>query len=564
MSTKTKRPVREGVSYLIESELERAELVLAAKSITDKLQGMAEDLAKVEADDIMPILDQLREVFGQQAADRFNSVATERVRSTIEALKAAKEGIGSEITRLEGGMGGDVPNDMAMGDDPAMAGDAALPPAPEGDVPPVDAELPATDGADAEVADADGDGVDDAALDAAFDDEGGSAAGRAKKESAAPKGNALSETKDPDGLVLAAFRNALNEGVAASVAARGVAVGFDIDVEDVIRIVREAARKRAVKESTISPQRKAELQKMGYGIAKGDDNKFFWSKADEKNATKPNAEPQKQDGVSNNENEAWADLDAFVGKGNKLGQKPAFAESEAKATSAWKVIAEDARKVLATKPKLTLEQVVQALIRKHGMSLAEAGNAYRAVVQRVMAESKKGKKPDADKDGVPNWADKNPFKKGEAKKERKVDEGKKHPFDHGQRVADKDGAAQKTAAKVAEAKKDGDPCWTGYEQVGMKKKGGKEVPNCVPKKKVDEDRGQTMLNVISSTPSEMEVVAGRLVARHLRKAIERLKFDGHDVKSFEDGNLLQVKFTIRGPHAALTQLQRWLRQAQAQ
>lgn len=27
------------------------------------------------------------------------------------------------------------------------------------------------------------------------------------------------------------------------------------------------------------------------------------------------------------------------------------------------------------------------------------------------------------------------------------------------------------------------PCWDGYEQIGMKKKDGKEVPNCVPKKK---------------------------------------------------------------------------------
>lgn len=25
-----------------------------------------------------------------------------------------------------------------------------------------------------------------------------------------------------------------------------------------------------------------------------------------------------------------------------------------------------------------------------------------------------------------------------------------------------------------------DPCWGGYEQIGMKKKNGKEVPNCVP------------------------------------------------------------------------------------
>ena len=29
-------------------------------------------------------------------------------------------------------------------------------------------------------------------------------------------------------------------------------------------------------------------------------------------------------------------------------------------------------------------------------------------------------------------------------------------------------------------KKKGDPCWVGYKQVGMKNKGGKQVPNCVP------------------------------------------------------------------------------------
>jgi len=30
--------------------------------------------------------------------------------------------------------------------------------------------------------------------------------------------------------------------------------------------------------------------------------------------------------------------------------------------------------------------------------------------------------------------------------------------------------------------KEGKPCWKGYEQVGMKEKNGKQVPNCVPKK----------------------------------------------------------------------------------
>ena len=31
----------------------------------------------------------------------------------------------------------------------------------------------------------------------------------------------------------------------------------------------------------------------------------------------------------------------------------------------------------------------------------------------------------------------------------------------------------------------GDPCWSGYEMIGMKKKNGRTVPNCVPVKEAD-------------------------------------------------------------------------------
>ena len=30
------------------------------------------------------------------------------------------------------------------------------------------------------------------------------------------------------------------------------------------------------------------------------------------------------------------------------------------------------------------------------------------------------------------------------------------------------------------AKSDQGPCWSGYEQYGMKEKNGKQVPNCLP------------------------------------------------------------------------------------
>ncbi len=43
-------------------------------------------------------------------------------------------------------------------------------------------------------------------------------------------------------------------------------------------------------------------------------------------------------------------------------------------------------------------------------------------------------------------------------------------------------AGQKTESVDLDEENSG-PCWDDYEQIGMKKKNGKEVPNCVPKNK---------------------------------------------------------------------------------
>jgi hypothetical protein len=43
-------------------------------------------------------------------------------------------------------------------------------------------------------------------------------------------------------------------------------------------------------------------------------------------------------------------------------------------------------------------------------------------------------------------------------------------------------AKKKVEQPVEGVAEDNDPCWKNYKQVGMKKKGGRQVPNCVPKK----------------------------------------------------------------------------------
>lgn len=291
------------MAYLIESELERASLVLAAKDITDRLQKMAEDLAKVEADDIMPILDQLREVFGQDAAEQFNTVATAKVRLTIEALKDAKQGIGTEIDRLEKGVStGVVPNDMELDseEEPEMAAEPEMAD---------DLEEPKDDADDlASVEDAEGVVPD---LDFEANPEStGPALGRVRKESALPKGGRkLAESKNPEALILSTFRKKLGEGQRPIAAARDTAKKYDVDVQEVSRIVSEAFQKKNVKE-TIDPARKAELQRKGYTVGKDNKGKHFWVRPEQKTGG-PKKGPEVQAGNSNNEMDAWADLDAY-------------------------------------------------------------------------------------------------------------------------------------------------------------------------------------------------------------------------------------------------------------
>ena len=45
------------------------------------------------------------------------------------------------------------------------------------------------------------------------------------------------------------------------------------------------------------------------------------------------------------------------------------------------------------------------------------------------------------------------------------------------------GIEKKGRSKIASYKKGSGPCWSGYQMVGMKSKGGRKVPNCVPVKK---------------------------------------------------------------------------------
>ncbi len=94
-------------------------------------------------------------------------------------------------------------------------------------------------------------------------------------------------------------------------------------------------------------------------------------------------------------------------------------------------------------------------------------------------------------------------------------------------------------------KMENDPCWDNYKMVGMKKKGGKEVPNCVPE------------GVEEYTIEDAEEVFGPLgeelnEAEYQGRKVELNKPTAGDVKKFkvyvknDKGNVVKVNFGEKG------------------
>lgn len=216
---------------LKENEMDRAQLILAAQAVVDDIQDMAEKVAKMEAEGIMPLLDGIRTNFGQEFADRLSNDATAALRAALEGLKTSKDQIGANIANMEQMVTGEGPgNDMATGVGTPAA--AAQPAAPEATAEP-DSALASEPAAEEPVDDlADVFGGEDAPV------------GRDTKESFVARNvKALSESANPDRLVAtyALRRYKAGESLRESVIA--TAKAFDIDRQDVVAIVQEQLKK---------------------------------------------------------------------------------------------------------------------------------------------------------------------------------------------------------------------------------------------------------------------------------------------------------------------------------
>jgi hypothetical protein len=110
-----------------------------------------------------------------------------------------------------------------------------------------------------------------------------------------------------------------------------------------------------------------------------------------------------------------------------------------------------------------------------------------------------------------------------------------------------------TIGGVSEAKKG--PCWTGYKQIGMKKKNGKKVPNCVPEEVnlLVSEESDKVCEVCGKSPCECSP------KRPMGGNSAKLGSDKNYVKPMSEsvripaktGNIILVTLTWRGKYFAM-------------
>lgn len=98
-----------------DDSVEEAKVIIAAKDISDKIQGMIEDVAQMQVQDLLPIVDSMRAELGTEEATSFNNSADAALGALLEKLKGTKEEYDNAISAAQG-EAQDVDMDMDMSD----------------------------------------------------------------------------------------------------------------------------------------------------------------------------------------------------------------------------------------------------------------------------------------------------------------------------------------------------------------------------------------------------------------------------------------------------------------
>ena len=88
---KTEDRLRNAYRVLRESEVQQAQVVLAAQDMVDKMQSMLEDTTEMQFKELPALVDSIRNQIGIEQATQFNGDVTAALQGLVQNLQGAKQ-----------------------------------------------------------------------------------------------------------------------------------------------------------------------------------------------------------------------------------------------------------------------------------------------------------------------------------------------------------------------------------------------------------------------------------------------------------------------------------------
>lgn len=119
-----KETTANNIVYLSEGEEDKAKVIMATKDMVEQITGWLEDTAQLKAEQLLELMDSIRENFGSDVAAQYEQSVKPALESVYAALESSRQGLSAGLALVSGGeaptMGAPTPGAPAPGADPAM------------------------------------------------------------------------------------------------------------------------------------------------------------------------------------------------------------------------------------------------------------------------------------------------------------------------------------------------------------------------------------------------------------------------------------------------------------
>jgi hypothetical protein len=130
-----KETTANNIVYLSEGEEDKAKVIMATKDMVEQITGWLEDTAQLKAEQLLELMDSIRENYGSDVAAQYEQSVKPALESVYTALESSRQGLSAGLALVSGGeaptMGAPAPEAGAAPDMGAPAPEAGAEAAPD-------------------------------------------------------------------------------------------------------------------------------------------------------------------------------------------------------------------------------------------------------------------------------------------------------------------------------------------------------------------------------------------------------------------------------------------------